>query len=136
MVSLHEPSMRSRFVIAIMLLALLAACGPKVNDPYEPLVSGVKGQALVGPMCPAMQAQSPCPDQPYQTTLIILNFEGGEVARVDTDAEGKFMINLPPGDYVLHPQSGSTPLSAADVPFTVLTDQMTRVIITFDSGIR
>jgi hypothetical protein len=128
--------MKSRLGVTILYLVLLAACGPRVNDPYEPLVSGVKGQALVGPMCPVMQAQSPCPDQPYQTSLLILKLDGGEVARVDTDAEGKFMLNLPPGDYILHPRSGSTPPTAADVPFTVLTDQMTNIIITFDSGIR
>ena len=128
--------MRSRLGIAILLLALLAACGPKVNDPYEPLTSGVKGQALIGPACPVVRVDTPCPDQPHQTTLLILTLDGREVARVETDAEGKFAINLPPGDYVLHPEDGTRMPVAGDVPFTVLENHFTNVIITFDNGMR
>jgi hypothetical protein len=121
-----------------LLVFLLAACGPKVNDPYEPLTSGVKGQALIGPMCPVMQTESPCPDQPYQTTLIVLTLEGQEVTRIQTDTEGKFAVNLPPGEYILHPYiPAARPVpSAPDVPFTVVPDQFTNIIVTFDSGIR
>lgn len=128
--------MKNKLIVSLLILLLLAACGPKVNDPYEPITSGVKGQALIGPMCPVVRVDTPCPDQPYQTTLIILAFDGREVTRFETDVEGKFAVNLPPGDYVLHPENANRIPSAADVPFTVIENQFTNVIITFDSGIR
>ena len=125
--------MKIKFALSLLFLLMLAACGPKVNDP---LTSGVKGQALIGPMCPVMREGESCPDKPYQTTLIILTLDGREVTRLETDAEGKFSINLLPGDYVLHPENGNRIPFAGDVPFTVIENQFTNVIITFDSGIR
>ncbi|MEW5938804.1 MAG: hypothetical protein AB1750_04025 [Chloroflexota bacterium] len=129
--------MKTRHILSLLFLFLVAACGPKANDPAEPILSGVKGQSLIGPMCPA--AQSPCPDQqPYPTTLIVLTTDGREILRFETDAEGKFAVNLPPGDYILHPDrlEGAPLPSAPDVPFTVVENQFTNIIITFDSGIR
>ena len=128
--------MKTRFILSFLFLLLVSACGPRVNDPFEPLTSGVKGQALIGPMCPVVHVDTPCPDQPYQTTLVILTLDGREVTRLDTDAEGKFAVNLPPGDYVLHPENGNRIPFAGDVPFTVIENQFTNVIITFDSGMR
>jgi hypothetical protein len=128
-----------KYLITVSLIVLLlAACGPKVNDPYEPITSGVKGQALIGPMCPVMREGNPCPDQPYQTTLVVLTLDGQEVTRIQTDAEGKFQINLPPGDYVLHPEKpANLPVpTAPDIPFTVVPDGFTNIIVTYDSGIR
>jgi hypothetical protein len=128
--------MKPRLALSLLVILVLIACAPKTNDPFEPLISGVKGQALIGPACPVIRADSPCPDNPYQTTLIILTLDGHEVTRFDTDAEGKFAVYLPPGDYVLHSENPLRLPVAADVPFTVITDQFTNVIITFDSGIR
>ena len=128
--------MKTRLVLSLLFLVLVSACGPTVNDPAEPLTSGVKGQALIGPACPVIRVDTPCPDQPHQTTLIILTLDGREVTRLDTDAEGKFAVNLPPGDYVLHPENGNRMPFAGDVPFTVLENQFTNVIITFDNGMR
>jgi hypothetical protein len=102
------------------------------------LTSGVKGQALLGPTCPVVTVENPCPDEPYQASLTVLSLNGQQVTRFDTDAKGKFEVKLPPGDYILHPETtdGRLMPSAADVPFTVLPDQFTNLIVTFDSGIR
>ncbi len=123
-------------LFALSLIAiLLTACAPKIN---EPLTSGVKGQVFIGPMCPVVREGEECPDQPYQTTLTVFNFDGQEVMRFETDAEGKFQVGLPPGDYVLHPETpeGRPLPSAPDVPFTVTPDEFTNIIVTYDSGIR
>ena len=129
--------MKTRIALCLFVLFVLA-CGPQLKDPAEALTCGVKGQVLIGPMCPVMREGVECPDQPYQTTLAVLNLDGQEVTRFDTDAEGKFQINFPPGDYILHPDlpSGRPIPSAADVPFTVLPNEFTNIIVTFDSGIR
>jgi len=129
--------MKIRVALCLFVL-LVSACAPQVDTPSALLPSGVKGQALIGPMCPVIQEGIECPDQPYQTTITILTLDGQEVMRFDTDAEGKFQVNLPPGDYILHPDlpAGRPIPSAADVPFTVLLNEFTNVIVTFDSGIR
>jgi hypothetical protein len=107
----------------------------EINNLAE---SGIEGQATIGPMCPVMKEGQECPDQPYQTWLIILDSQGQQVARIETDSEGKFRLNLPPGEYLIHPEiPADRPLpTAADVPVTVLAGQFTAVKIEFDSGIR
>jgi hypothetical protein len=129
--------MKTQTALCLFVL-LVSACVPQLKDPAEALTSGVKGQALIGPMCPIMQEGVECPDQPYQITLSVIDLDGQKVARFDTDAEGKFQINLPPGDYILHPDlpAGRPIPSAADVAFTVLPNEFTNIIVTFDSGIR
>ena len=128
-----------------MLVFFLSACAPQPvpapdsGDATPAIIgSGIKGQVLIGPACPVMQVESPCPDQPYQTTLTVLTLDGQEVTRFSSDAEGKFEVNLPPGDYVLHPDlpAGRPIPSAADVPFTVIPNEFTNIIVTYDSGIR
>jgi len=133
---LERNRMKTRLVLCLLFFLFVSACGPNVNDPSGPIVSGVKGQALIGPMCPVVQTDAPCPDQPHQTTLIVLTLDGREATRFRTDAEGKFAADLPAGDYVLHPENANGLPFAADVPFTVIENQFTTVIITFDSGIR
>ena len=129
--------MKIRVALCLFVL-LVSSCAPQVDTPSALLPSGVKGQALIGPMCPVMQEGIECPDQPYQTIITVITLDGQEVMRFDTDAEGKFQVNLPPGDYILHPDlpAGRPIPSAADVPFTVLPNEFTNVIVTFDSGIR
>ena len=149
----------SKFLTLSLIVCLLAACAPKGNSAPFSLVppdettpsdsgtpsgnlpttgSGVKGQALIGPACPVMRIDSPCPDQPYQTTLTVLTLDGQEVARIETDAEGRFTVNLAPGEYVLHPEkpAGHPLPTAPDVPFTVLPNEFTNIVVTYDSGIR
>ncbi len=114
---------------------LLAACAPQIGPS---LTSGVKGQVLIGPMCPVMQEGVPCPDQPYQAKLIALDLNGRVVARASSDAEGKFEIELPPGEYILRAENpeGETLPYAGDVEFTVTADEFTEIVVYFDSGIR
>ena len=112
---------------------LLTACAP---TPTPALTSGVEGQVLIGPMCPVVQAGTPCPDQPYQATLVIEDTRRQPVAEVTTDAVGQFQVPLPPGDYVIVPQSPDGFTRAAELPVTVMANAYTQVTLTYDSGIR
>jgi hypothetical protein len=133
MKKLHQPS-AFRFLLPAFCL-LLVACAPKI-DPS--LTSGVKGQTLIGPTCPVVRIDNPCPDEPYQAKLTVLSLDGQVVTRSSSDAEGKFEIKLPAGDYILHSESpeGQALPYADDVEFTVDPNQFTEVIVNFDSGIR
>jgi hypothetical protein len=117
----------------VLLLCLVAACAP---SPTPALTSGLEGQVLIGPMCPVVQQGTPCPDQPYQATLVMEDTRRQPVAEITTDAAGRFQVPLPPGDYVIVPQSPDGFTRAAEQSVTVLANQFTLVTITYDSGIR
>ena len=118
--------------IFLPFVLLLAAC---LQTP-QPLDSGIEGIVTIGPMCPVMQEDVPCPDQPYQAALTVLTTSGEEVIQFQTDEQGRFRVDLAPGDYVLHPESPNGLPFAADMPFTVNEHKFTQLEISYDSGIR
>ncbi len=120
--------------LLLLLLLLLSACA--LVPSATPETSGVEGRVLIGPMCPVVQAGTECPDLPYQAGLIILKPDGREVQRFETDEQGRFSIPLPPGDYILAPQSKDAMPFASEVNFTVAPGEYTRLTFYFDSGIR
>jgi len=71
--------------------------------------------------------------------LIVLSHDGKEeIARVTADGNGKYRLALPPGDYILDVQ-GQTPrghLRAKPQRFTVVSNQITRVDMDIDTGVR
>jgi hypothetical protein len=71
--------------------------------------------------------------------LVILSQDGKkEIARVTADANGNYRLALPPGDYVLDVQ-GRRPkghVRAKPQPFTVISNQIARVDMDIDTGIR
>ncbi len=137
-----------RKIIALTLsLLLLAGCTPAAGSAYPnagsvpayanpPAESGIAGQVLIGPGCPVQQVDTACPDRPYQTTLTVNNLAGEKIVQVQTDADGRFRVPLPSGDYILHPETTGRYPSAADQNITVSVGQFTQIIVTYDSGIR
>lgn len=123
--------MRNHFIFLILMLFLTACL-----QPSEPLDSGVEGTVTVGPMCPVMQEDVPCPNQPYQAVLTVLTPSGKKITQFQTDKQGYFKVELAPGDYVLHPESPNSLPFAADVPFSVEQHRFTQLEISYDSGIR
>lgn len=124
--------MQRTFVI--LLILFLAACAPQI-----PANAGIEGQVLVGPTCPVVQQGKECPDNPYQATLTVLDSSGTrQVARFQTDNEGRFRFPLAPGNYILHPETPENmPLPIApEQIFTVTEGQFTQISVVYDSGIR
>jgi len=121
--------------IAIVLVALvLAACGSDAGD--EDATSGIRGQALAGPQCPVEVAGSPCPDLPWQGTVIATAATSGEESTVTTDAEGRFEFSLDPGTYEVTIAPGSSPPSAETQTVVVEADSFTEIVVAVDTGIR
>jgi hypothetical protein len=71
--------------------------------------------------------------------LIILSQDGKkEIARITADGTGKYRVALPPGDYILDVQ-GRPPkghVRAKPQRFTVISNQMARVDMDIDTGVR
>ena len=123
----------NRFLLLILSVALLSACDYTLTPAA---VTGVEGQVLLGPMCPVVRLDQPCPDQPNQATLTVLNSAGKKIAQIQTDVNGLYRLALLPGDYIMHPESPNTMPHAQDQPFIVIAGQFTKLDIIYDSGIR
>lgn len=128
---------KRRFTYVVLLTGLLLAC--KAAPPPAPRDSGIEGQVKIGPMCPVIEEGTPCPDEPYEATIVVKDSKSGrQVATVQSGPDGMFHVMLAPGEYVLEPQSPNpgAPPYAEPQTVTVEADQFTYVEILYESGIR
>ncbi len=126
--------MRIKYIFLLIFL-LVSGCS-SLSAPTQ-ADSGIDGQVTIGPTCPVVQINNPCPDKPYQATLTVLTASNHrKIIQFKTDANGYFRIALAPGEYILHPESPNVMPHAQDIPFSVVGGKYTRVDITYDSGIR
>ena len=123
----------NRLIILILFNFVLSACS---SSPTPAADTGVEGWVKIGPMCPVVRVDQPCPDQPYAATLTVLNQAGKKVSQIQADVNGFYQLVLPPGDYIIHPESPSVMPHAQDQTFTVITGQFTKLDVVYDSGIR
>lgn len=115
-----------------LVLVALASCALAA-----PVDSGIQGRVTVGPSCPVVRADVPCPDRPYAATLTVLSDPGHRrITSVTADDLGYYRVLLPPGSYVIHPESPAVLPRGSDVVVQVLPHQFTRQDIQYDSGIR
>ena len=119
-----------RILPLIVAALLLAACGGGGGATTGPLDSGVRGQVLRGPMCPVVSLDDPCPDEPYATDIRILTSAGGQIATAHSGADGRFVVSLAPGHYILMTDQGSP------VDVVVQAHAFAQATVEYDTGIR
>ena len=132
-----------RLVSLILLVLLLSACAPAVETPSESdanaqgsLDSGIEGQVYLGE-CQGPQIATDCFEfTPYPAVLVVYSMNGREIERFETDDEGQFRVSLPPGTYVLHPESRALYPVAPDQIFVVAEGEFTHIVVVYDSGVR
>jgi hypothetical protein len=100
------------------------------------LDSGIIGEVIIGPTCPVERPGKTC-ERPYRATIEIQR-EATQmlVARVQSSALGRFRIALAPGAYLLLPENGRPYPRSSQQVATVRAHRYTRVVISYDSGIR
>jgi hypothetical protein len=129
-----QGGMLKTLVLAAVVIALGACAPPKAPQILD---NGVEGLVTVGPSCPVMQQDVPCPDKPYAALLTILSEnDRNVVGRVQAGQDGYYKVALRPGRYIVHPESPRAIPRAADAEVVVVEHQYTRLDITYDSGIR
>jgi len=101
-------------------------------------VIGIRGIATAGPVCPVVRPNDPaCADRLVAgATVHIIDATGTEVATLETDAAGGFVVTLPPGRYrvVADPVPGLMGRAApADV---TVAASLAMVQLSYDTGIR
>jgi hypothetical protein len=97
--------------------------------------SGIEGQVIIRPLSP-IERPGVINYRPYQATVTILDEKGGVVTEFQTGADGRFRVNLKPGEYVLRPESSRSRPRAPKQTVIVSKKKFTDVRITYDSGIR
>jgi len=135
-----------RFLGARLLIACLAlvavGCseiGIPIETPAPP--SGIRGTVLLGPTCPGGPdpgANDPVPCvTPYAARLVVLDAESVPVAGITSGPDGKFQVDLPPGEYVVAPATGADTYPIAQpVSVVVSPGSYAEVEINYDTGIR
>lgn len=126
-------------VLVLAAFALIAATCGDGDDDGVLIGTGIEGVVTIGPMCPVVQENTPCPDEPFQAEIVIQDADDGdEVARFETAEDGTFTIGLMPGTYWLLPQwpNDGAPPSAQEQQVEVRTGEYTHVDVQYDSGIR
>jgi hypothetical protein len=74
---------------------------------------------------------------PYAAQLVVLDDENKVVARLASGANGTFQVDVPPGDYVVAPATGTDSYPIAQpVSVTVAPGDYATVQINYDTGIR
>jgi hypothetical protein len=99
-------------------------------------MSGIRGQVLSGPNCPVEVEGSPCPDLPWEGTVIAIDTETGEEFTVMTDADGRFELPLEPATYEVSIVSEPSPPFAKPQTVTVDPGSVTEIVVSVDTGIR
>lgn len=126
----------NRIALALVLVALaVVACGADAEGSGDG-TSGIRGRAVSGPQCPVEVAGSPCPDRPYEGTVVATEADTGDAFTVETDAEGRFELPLAPGTYQVSIEAESPPPFAKPQTVTVEHDAFTQITVTVDTGIR
>ena len=128
----NSVSLKKLFYL-IVLFFYLAGCEPSATPVTD---SGIEGYVFIGPVCPVVQVNNPCPDKPYQATLSVLDLHGKKILKFQTDINGYFQVPLTAGEYILRPESPGVMPNAPEQSFAILAGQFIRLNITYDSGIR
>jgi len=132
-----------RLLLAGLLVSAVGACDeigvPGFETPSPP--SGIEGVVVLGPTCPVEStpgANDPVPCvTPYSAQLVVLDGENAVVARVTSSADGTFRVNLPPGEYIVAPATGTDSYPIANpVSVTVVNGQFVPIEVNYDTGIR
>jgi hypothetical protein len=116
-------------VIALLILASCARAGGSAD-------SGIEGRVLLGPQCPVVTEESPCPDEPVSAEVLVLNLDGREVARAQSGPDGRFRIALEPGTYEVQALVTAGAMFAKPVNVTVSAGDFAQVSVLLDTGIR
>jgi len=132
---------RSTLVIFAMLALVVLGCS-EIGIPIETptLPSGIRGTVVLGPTCPGGQEPGDNPPvaclTPYAASLVVTDSESAVVARLASGADGKFQVDLPPGEYVVTPASGADTYPIAQPVSVTVSSGYADVEINYDTGIR
>ena len=96
----------------------------------------VMGEVVRGPTAPVCQADASC-EAPFSAGFSVRQ-DGRTIVRFQSDTQGVFTIDLPPGNYLVVPDADAPILSPGDQQRSLsVPDAATYTVrLSFDTGIR
>ena len=127
--------------IAVILVAVLAGYFfINRQDAIGEFWGSVFGTVLLGPTCPVVQdpPDPGCADKPYKAMLAVTTVDGARVIKeFSSDAEGKFSVELPPGEYAIRSAVTANILPyCQSSTFVIEAHGSSLVQVSCDTGIR
>ena len=134
-----RPRPAALLLVAIVLVVI--GCSPGPTASSAGVLVRVSGHVLSGPTCPVERnpPDPACAPRPVAdaTVRIIDTTTGATVAEAATDADGAYVVDVPPGSYRLEGTSGMPGIGPpAPVPFVAAEGVPVTVDLPVDTGIR
>lgn len=109
--------------------------------PGDTNSSGIRGTALLGPICPVerIPPDPACVPKPYETNLVLTPTDQSRViTEFSSDANGRFEVKTQPGEYAIHSATATNilPYCASDGAVRVNVNSYTEITVNCDTGIR
>ena len=121
-----------RILVGLSSLALALAAGAQATVPRGTLT----GVVMRGPIAPVCVAEQPC-DEPAKNVTLLFSRNGTLVARVVTDAQGRYRRSLPAGIYVVRrPAAATLDRKLEPNRVRVYAGRVRNVDFSIDTGIR
>ena len=101
--------------------------------------SGIRGKATAGPICPVERVppDSACTPRPVIGAVIVVqDASGHEVGRATTASDGTYLVVVPAGTYTVAPEKTSGIMRAPGPQSVTVTDGVTVLDLSYDTGIR
>jgi Carboxypeptidase regulatory-like domain len=121
--------MKRLTLAAILLLVGCARAGGAAD-------SGIEGRVLLGPQCPVVTEESPCPDRPVSAEVVAMRLEDRATFSIQSGSDGTFRLALPPGDYQVQALVTAGAMFAKPSNVTVPPGEFVSVDVLLDTGIR
>ena len=112
----------------------------QILDTFR-FISGVRGQVLLGPICPVerIPPDPACAPKPYPTDIEIQADQGNGyviIKTIATDGQARYSVMLEPGEYILTPVGGQPFPRCDSSDVGVVADNFTELNLSCDTGIR
>jgi hypothetical protein len=115
----------SSALIGLLLTAGAAMAQDLPDQQVDPSTTGLDGHVVLATRCPVPVGDDGdiCPSPPLQTTVTVRTADASaEIAELNTDSSGAFLVQLEPGMYLVE-------VAQEQVQVTVLPDVLTTVTI-------
>jgi hypothetical protein len=121
-----------RTATVVVVAALAASCAGSASTS----TTSVEGRITAGPSCPAQRRDQACADKPLQVTVRLSRVNGSEAARTRSGSDGRFSIDVVPGQYELDVVGGGPLPRCPPVPVRVARGATAYARVRCDTGIR
>lgn len=119
-----------RLLVLLVVPVLFAACGQPAST------ARIEGQVLAGPTCPVETPEMDCDPVAWIGTVRATS-EDGDIYEDETDGQGAYAIDLPPGMYTVVAMTGDgAPPTGISQTVPVREGQPLRLDLEVDTGIR